>query len=67
MSDIQAIMEQANSIDDEVQFTEDACEQLARVPSFVLDMALKGVVKKAKEQGVTTIDAAFVEASNPMK
>ncbi len=64
MSDVKAILEEANAIDEAVTFTEDACEQLTAIPSMFRGMALKNIVKQAKEQGVSQVDKAFVDKIN---
>ena len=64
MSEIQAIRDEANKIDDAVTFTEDACAQLTAIPSMFRGMALKNIVKQAKERGVCLVDKAFVDAIN---
>ena len=42
----------ANRIDPEVEFTEEACEKLTKVPRIFLNTALKGCVEWAKENGI---------------
>lgn len=64
MSDIQSVLEEANKIDDAVTFTQDACEGLGAIPDMFRGMALKKIVKQAKERGVTTVDKAFVDLIN---
>jgi len=64
MSDVKAVLEEANAIDPEVKFTEDACEPLVRIPSMFRGMALKQMVTQAKAKGVKTIDRAFVDEAN---
>jgi hypothetical protein len=61
MSDAKTVMKEANAIDPEIQFTEEACEPLVRIPSMFRGMALSQMVKQAKEKGVKTIDRAFVD------
>lgn len=57
---VEAVLYEANRLDDEISWTRDAAQQLTAVPKAFLKMALKGVVKKAKEQGVTEITEEFV-------
>lgn len=64
MSDIQSILDEANKIDDAVTFTQDACEGLTAIPAMFRGMALKNIVKQAKERGIATVDKAFVELIN---
>jgi flavin reductase (DIM6/NTAB) family NADH-FMN oxidoreductase RutF len=51
---------EANRIDDEIKFTLEASKELTGIPKPFLRTALKGIVKEAKERGVTTIDRDFV-------
>ena len=64
--DADAIKEKANSADENITFTDDACEPMTQLPDFVVDMAINHMVNAAKDQGVDTIDTAFLEANNPM-
>ena len=59
-----AIMYEANRLDDQVQFTADACQELTGVPRAFLTTVLKGIARQAKEQGVTTVDRDFVARIN---
>ena len=58
---------EANEMDDEVKFAPDAAPYIEKVPGFVRGVALKAMIAKAKEQGVTLIDGAFMDENNPMK
>ena len=60
----EAILYEANRIDPEIQFTRDACKQLTGIPRPFVKTALKGIVKQAKEQGVTLVDEEFVTKIN---
>ncbi|MDG1462778.1 MAG: hypothetical protein P8R04_04335 [Gammaproteobacteria bacterium] len=51
---------EANRLDDEVRFTMDACKQLTGIPNTFVQNVLRGIVKQAKERGVTNVDEAFV-------
>ena len=66
MSDENALVE-ANEIDEEVKFAADAAPYIERIPGFVRGVALKAMIAKAKEKGVTLIDGAFMDENNPMK
>lgn len=66
MSDDSTLAE-ANEIDDEVKFAPDAAPYIERVPGFVRNVALKAMIAKAKEKGITLIDGAFMDENNPMK
>jgi len=66
MSDDSALAE-ANEIDNEVKFATDAAPYIERIPGFVRGVALKAMIAKAKEKGVTLIDGAFMDENNPMK
>ncbi|MCY4156773.1 MAG: hypothetical protein OXF66_04965 [Gammaproteobacteria bacterium] len=67
MSDEDAILAKANEIDDEVQFAPDAVPFISQIPGFVRGVALKAMIAKAKEKGVTLVDGAFMDENNPMK
>jgi flavin reductase (DIM6/NTAB) family NADH-FMN oxidoreductase RutF len=54
----------ANKMDPEVRFTEDACKLLVDVPKAFIKLALKGIIKEAKLQGVTMVDEEFTRAFN---
>ena len=41
-------------------------KHLTQVPDFAMDMAISHMVNAAKDQGVDTIDSAFLDANNPM-
>ncbi len=58
---------EANEMDDEVKFAADAVPYIEKVPGFVRNVALKAMIAKAKEKGVTLIDGAFMDENNPMK
>lgn len=57
---VQTVMYQANRIDDQYQFTREACEEMTAVPKAFLEVALYGTVEVAKERGVNLIDKEFV-------
>ncbi|MCP4000008.1 MAG: hypothetical protein GY727_03770 [Gammaproteobacteria bacterium] len=54
----------ANKMDPEVRFSEDACKLLVDIPKVFMKMALKGIIKEAKERGVTMVDEEFTKAFN---
>ena len=54
----------ANKMDPEVRFEEEACKLLVDIPKPFLKMALKGIIKEAKAQGVTMVDAEFTKKFN---
>jgi len=60
----QTIFYEANRIDPEVQFTQDACEPLTSIPKPFLRMALKGIVASARRDGVSLIDRAYIDKVN---
>ncbi|MEO8223894.1 MAG: hypothetical protein ABI661_03745, partial [Gammaproteobacteria bacterium] len=51
---------EANRIDEEIKFTLEASKELTGIPRPFLKTALKGIVKQARERGVTTIDRDFI-------
>jgi flavin reductase (DIM6/NTAB) family NADH-FMN oxidoreductase RutF len=60
----QPIYYAANKMDPDVRFTEDAVKQLVDIPKPFIKMALNGIVKEAKAQGVDFVDEDFVAAFN---
>ena len=60
----ETILYEANRLDDEVRFTADACKQLTGVPKVFLKTVLNGIIKQAKEQGITLVDREFVVRIN---
>ena len=61
---VEAVLYTANRLDDEVKFSKEACEKLTGVPRVFLKTALNGIIKRAKEEGITHVDEAFVEKIN---
>ncbi|MDP6435819.1 MAG: hypothetical protein QF790_05550 [Gammaproteobacteria bacterium] len=57
---VEVVMYEANRLDDEVRFTQEACEQLVGIPPAFMVTVLEGIVKVAKERDVLEIDEAFV-------
>jgi hypothetical protein len=61
----ESILYEANRLDPEsVQFTRDACKQLTGVPRPFIKTALKGIIKRAKEDGVALVDEDYVKKIN---
>jgi len=60
----EAILYEANRIDPDVQFTREACQALTGIPRPFVKVALKGIVKKAKEDGIAVVDVEFVQKVN---
>lgn len=54
----------ANKIDPQVRFNEEACGLLVDVPGVFLKVALKGIIKEAKAEGVTMVDTEFMKKCN---
>jgi hypothetical protein len=54
----------ANKLDPEVRFELEACELLIDAPKALLTVALRGIIREAKKQGVTMVDAEFVRQVN---
>lgn len=54
----------AQRIDDQIKFTDEACEMLIKVPRIFLNTALKGCVKWAKENSVTLITDEHMKLIN---
>jgi flavin reductase (DIM6/NTAB) family NADH-FMN oxidoreductase RutF len=57
----ESILYEANRIDPSVQFTRAACKRLTGIPRPFVKKALKGIIKKALEAGVTEVDVEFIE------
>ena len=66
MADVAEIIAKIKEMDSSLEVTEDAAQGLTAIPGFVLSMALTSLVNKAKEKGVTKIDADLVKEVNPM-
>ena len=47
-----------------MQFTREACKKLTGIPRPFVKTALKGIIKRALEEGVSEVDEAFVEKLN---
>jgi hypothetical protein len=57
----ESILYEANRLDPEnVQFTREACKQLTGVPRPFIKTVLKGIIKRAKEEGVAEVDEEYV-------
>lgn len=61
---IKTVRYAADRVDDQVKFTDAACEKLIKVPRIFLSTALKGCVKWAKENDVTLVDAEHMDKIN---
>lgn len=60
----QSILDDANALDPDVTFTAAAAAELTGVPRPFLKKALKGIVRRAKAEGVAEVDGAFVQRAN---
>jgi len=61
----EAVLYEANRLDpDHVQFTRDACKELTGIPRPFVKTALKGIIKRAKEDGVELVDVDYVKKLN---
>jgi hypothetical protein len=47
-----------------VQFTEEACVPLTAIPKPFLKVALRGIVAQARADGVSLVDADYIEEVN---
>jgi hypothetical protein len=54
----------ANKLDPDVRFELEACQLLTDVPKVLLTVALKGIIREAKKQGVTMVDVDFMREVN---
>jgi flavin reductase (DIM6/NTAB) family NADH-FMN oxidoreductase RutF len=57
-----SILYMANKLDADVRFNEEACKALTGVPKAFIEVVLEGIIKEAKKQGVSMVDADFIEA-----
>ena len=60
----ESVLYEANRLDPDVRFTRDACKQLTGIPKPFLKTALKGIIKRAKEDRVAEIDLDYVKKLN---
>lgn len=60
----QSVLYIGNRIDPDIQFTENACRKLAGIPEPFMKEALKGIVDRAREDGVHQIDASYIDKIN---
>lgn len=60
-SSVNTVMYAAQRIDPEVEWTEEACEKLVKVPRIFLKKALKGCVEIAKNEGIDLITPEFMD------
>ncbi|TDJ47898.1 MAG: hypothetical protein E2O52_02030 [Gammaproteobacteria bacterium] len=51
---------EANRLDDEVQFTMEACKQLTGIPNAFIQQVLQGIVNQAKARGINNVNEAFI-------
>jgi hypothetical protein len=58
---VNTVIYAAQRIDPEVEWTEEACEKLVKVPRIFLKKALKGCVDIAKEEGIALITPEFMD------
>lgn len=54
----------ANKLDPDVRFEMEACKLLVDVPKVLLTVALRGIIREAKEQNVTMVDVEFMRKVN---
>lgn len=55
----------ADSLDEAVSWDLGACESLTAVPKMFRKMAMKAILKSAKEQNMTVITKEFAESFKP--
>ena len=61
---VQSVIYAAKRIDPEVQFTDEACARLVKIPRVFLKAALTQMVSIAKEEGITLIDEKALDIIN---
>ncbi len=62
--DVQSVIYAAKRIDPDVQFTDEACAKLTKIPRVFLKAALSQMVKIAKEEGISLIDEKALDVIN---
>ena len=60
----QTVFYMANRIDSNVSFTEAACKKLTGIPQPFMQDAFKEIVARAKADGISEVDEAFLEKIN---
>lgn len=63
-ADLQSVVYAANRVDPDVQFTEEACQTLVKVPRVFLKLVLKGCVDYAKSNDIALIDEKTMKIIN---
>jgi flavin reductase (DIM6/NTAB) family NADH-FMN oxidoreductase RutF len=60
----ESVLYEANRLDSDVQFTRAACKELTGIPKPFIKVALKGIIKRAKADGVSEVDVEYVKKIN---
>jgi len=60
----ESVLYEANRLDPDVKFTREACKELTGIPKPFIKTALKGIIKRAKEDGVAEVDVDYVKKIN---
>ena len=60
-TNVNTIIYAAKRFDPSVEWTEEACAKIVKVPRIFLKRVFKGVVEQAKADGVTVITAEFMD------
>lgn len=58
------ILYEANRLDPEVRFTREACRELTGIPRPFVKTALKGIVKRARNDGISLVDVDYIRQLN---
>lgn len=61
---VESVIYAAKRIDPDVQFTDEACAKLVKIPRPFLKLALTKMVEIAKEEGITLIDEKALDLIN---
>ena len=48
-------------LDPDMEITDEAAESMTAIPGFVVKMAIKKTLKRARQEGVTVIDGEFAD------
>ncbi len=61
-NELQAVIYLANRLDEKVRFSDAACRRLTDVPRPFLQAVLERIIAAARQQGLCTVDEAFLDA-----
>lgn len=59
--DISSVRYAVERCDPEIEWTDDACEKIAKVPRIFITTVIRGVNKQAREEGLTIVTGEFMD------